>query len=151
MSMRISSIVALSLALTACENRPDNAVLAEAEQRAAEQAGDDGRIECAIDGATDFRRDCYTERLSGEGTATMIIRHADGGFRRFNVLTDGRGLEAADGFDQARISIVEDGRILVSVGPDQYLLPARIKGGAKAEATAGSTPPDTEDPAQAGN
>jgi len=151
MSMRISSIVALSLALTACENRPDNAVLAEAEERAAEQAGDDGRIECAIDGASDFTRDCYTERLSGEGGTTMIIRHPDGGFRRFNVLTDGRGMEAADGFDQARISIVEDGRILVSVGPDQYLLPARIKGGAKAEATAGSTPPDTEDPAQAGN
>lgn len=151
MSMRIFSIVGLSLALTACENRPDNAVLAEAEERAAEQAADDGRIECAIDGASDFARDCYTERLSGEGGTTMIIRHPDGGFRRFNVLTDGRGMEAADGFDQARISIVEDGRILVSVGPDQYLLPARIKGGAKSEATAGSTPPDTEDPAQAGN
>ena len=31
MSMRIFSIVGFSLALTACENRPDNAVLAEAE------------------------------------------------------------------------------------------------------------------------
>tara|TARA_R110000850_G_scaffold272061_1_gene406880 strand:- start:1105 stop:1536 length:432 start_codon:yes stop_codon:yes gene_type:complete len=142
MSTRISSILALSLALTACENRPDNKVLAEAEERAASRAGDDGKIECAIDGASEFTRDCYTERLVGENGVTMIIRHPDGGFRRFNILTDGHGLEAADGFDKARVSIVEDGKILVSVGPDQYLLPAQFKTGAKSAAD--------DDPAQAG-
>jgi|TARA_R100001244_G_scaffold96522_7_gene72333 hypothetical protein len=150
MSTRIFNIVVLALALTACENRPDNGILAEAEQRAASRAGDDGRIECAINGASGFSRDCYTERLSGENGVTMIIRHPDGGFRRFNVLTDGRGLEAADGFDKANISIAEDGRILVSVGPDQYLLPARIKA-EEETATAGSTSTTSEDPAQAGN
>lgn len=140
MSMRISSVVALTVLLTACDNRPDNGVLAEAEQRATDQAGDDGKIECAINGDSDFTPGCFTERLSGEGGVTMIIRHPDGGFRRFNVLTDGRGLEAADGFDKANISIVEDGRILVSVGPDRYLLPAQIKSAAA-----------SEDPAPAGN
>ena len=148
MSMQISRLVVLPLLLTACENRPDNAVLADAEERAASQAGDDGKIECAINGAADFSRDCYTERLSGESGVTMIIRHPDGGFRRFNVLTDGRGLEAADGFDKATIAIVEDGKILVGVGSDQYLLPAQIKADAKAAATAPAT---NEDPAQAGN
>ncbi|MEH6791317.1 hypothetical protein [Parasphingorhabdus sp.] len=147
MSMRIFNIVALTLALTACENRPDNAVLAEAEERAAEKAGDDGKIECAIDGASDFGRDCLTERLSGEGGVTMIIRHPDGGFRRFNVLTDGRGLEAADGFDQANIALVEDGKILVTVGPDRYLLPAQVKSAPK---SAGAAAAD-DDPAQSGN
>lgn len=150
MSTRIFNILVLSLALTACENRPDNRILAEAEQRAAEHAGDDGKIECAIDGASDFSRDCYTERLVGENGVTMIIRHPEGGFRRFNVLTDGHGLEAADGFDQARISIVEDGRILVTVGPDQYLLPAQIKAAAKSAATATASSTNSEDPAQAG-
>lgn len=150
MSTRIFNVLVLSLALTACENRPDNRILAEAEQRAAEHAGDDGKIECAIDGASDFSRDCYTERLVGENGVTMIIRHPDGGFRRFNVLTDGHGLEAADGFDQARISIVEDGRILVTVGPDQYLLPAQIKAAAKSAATATTSSTNSEDPAQAG-
>ena len=150
MSTRIFNVLVLSLALTACENRPDNRILAEAEQRAAEHAGDDGKIECAIDGASDFSRDCYTERLVGENGVTMIIRHPDGGFRRFNVLTDGHGLEAADGFDQARISIVEDGRILVTVGPDQYLLPAQIKAAAKSAATATASSTNSEDPAQAG-
>ncbi|ASK87619.1 lipoprotein [Sphingorhabdus sp. SMR4y] len=147
MSMRIYSAVALILLLTACENRPDNAVLAEAEQRAAAQAGDDGKISCAIDGASDFTRDCLVERLSGENGVTMIIRHPDGGFRRFNVLTDGHGLEAADGFDKARISIVEDGKIQVSVGPDKYLLPAQIKPDAGAQGSSASQ----EDPATAGN
>ncbi len=151
MSMRISNIVGLTLLLTACENRPDNAVLADAEQRAADQAGNDGKIECAIDGASDFSRDCFTERLSGEGGVTMIIRHPDGGFRRFNVLTDGHGLEAADGFDKAQISIIEDGKILVSVGPDKYLLPAQIKSAAKSEALPANAPETSRDPAQAGN
>tara|TARA_R110002049_G_scaffold31671_1_gene106815 strand:- start:22 stop:435 length:414 start_codon:yes stop_codon:yes gene_type:complete len=137
----------LTLLLTACENRPDNAVLAEAEQRAAAEAVDDGRIECAIDGESNFTRDCYTERLSGEGGVTMIIRHPDGGFRRFNILTDGHGLEAADGFDKASVSIVEDGKILVSVGPDRYLLPAQIKSNAKTATESGQP----EEPAQAGN
>ncbi len=151
MSMRISSILALTLLLTACENRPDNAVLAEAEQRATDQAGDDGKIECAIDGDSDFTRGCFTERLSGEGGVTMIIRHPDGGFRRFNVLTDGHGLEAADGFDKAKISIVEDGKILVSVGPDKYLLPAQIKSAAKPQASVAIPPATSKDPARAGN
>jgi hypothetical protein len=77
----------------------------------------------------------------------MIIRQPDGGFRRFNIVTDGHGLEAADGFDKAKISIVEDGKILVSVGPDKYLLPAQIKAGANASAA----PAVQKDPAQAGN
>ena len=151
MSMRISNIVGLTLLLTACENRPDNGILADAEQRAADQAGDDGKIECAIDGASDYTRDCFTERLSGEGGVTMIIRHPDGGFRRFNVLTDGHGLEAADGFDKAQISIVEDGKILVSVGPDKYLLPAQIKSTAESEALPENGTETSKDPAQAGN
>jgi len=150
MSTRIFNILALSLALAACENRPDNRILADAEQRAASRAGDDGKIECAINGTSDFVRDCYTERLVGENGVTMIIRHPDGGFRRFNVLTDGRGLEAADGFDKARVSLAEDGRILVGVGPDQYLLPAQIKAGSGSAATAEGASPPSEDPAQAG-
>tara|TARA_R110000772_G_scaffold15072_16_gene43234 strand:- start:22555 stop:23004 length:450 start_codon:yes stop_codon:yes gene_type:complete len=149
--MRISSVVALILLLAACDNKPDNSVLAEAEQRAGNQAGNDGKIECAIDGDSNFTRGCFTERLSGEGGVTLIIRHPDGGFRRFNVLTDGHGLEAADGFDKAKISIVEDGKILVVVGPDKYLLPAQIKAGSGSETSAETMPAADEQPAQAGN
>ncbi len=148
MSTRISSLCALTLLLAACDNRPDNEVLADAEARAEQGLADDGKIECAVNGETDFRRGCETERLSGEAGVTLIIRHPDGGFRRFNVLTDGRGLEAADGFEQAQIEIVEDGKIRVSVGADQYLLPAQVKSDTPQEMATETT---EEEPVEAGN
>ncbi len=126
MFMRIFSTCATLLLVTAC-GMPDNGVLAEAEESAASQAADDGRIECAINGDSNFSNGCRSERLSGENGVTLIVRHPDGGFRRFNVLTDGRGLEAADGSEQAKIEIVEDDKILVSVGSDKYLMSARMK------------------------
>ncbi|MEH6756733.1 MAG: hypothetical protein V7676_04390 [Parasphingorhabdus sp.] len=126
MSMRIFSICAALLLVTAC-GKPDNDVLAEAEDAASAQAAEDGRIECATNGESKFSMGCRTERLSGENGVTLIIRHSDGGFRRFNILTDGRGLEAADGSETAKIEIVDDGKILVSVGSDKYRMPARMK------------------------
>ncbi|WP_461455949.1 hypothetical protein [Parasphingorhabdus sp.] len=146
MSMRIYSGFAVILLVTAC-GKPDNGRLAEAEDSAAAQAADDGRIECAINGDSDFSSGCQTERLSGENGVTLIVRHPDGGFRRFNVLTDGRGLEAADGSEKARIEIVEDDKILVSVGSDKYLMSARMKTSDTADAAN-----QAEEPApQAGN
>lgn len=146
MSMRIFSACSALLLVTAC-GMPDNGVLAEAEESAAAQAADDGRIECAINGDSDFSNGCRTERLSGENGVTMVVRHPDGGFRRFNVLTDGRGLEAADGSEKAKIEIVEDGKILISVGSDKYLMSARMKTSDTAEITNGADEPAP----QAGN
>lgn len=142
MSMRIFSSCSALLLVSAC-GMPDNGVLAEAEESAASQAADDGRIECAINGDSNFTRGCLTERLSGENGVTMVVRHPDGGFRRFKVLTDGRGLEAADGAEKATIEIVEDDKILVSVGSDKYLMSARMKTADAAEAAdgAGETAP----------
>lgn len=146
MSMRIFSACAALLLVSAC-GIPDNGVLAEAEEEAAAQAANDGRIECAINGDSDFTSGCQTERLSGENGVTMVVRHPDGGFRRFNILTDGRGLEAADGAEKAKIEIVEGDKILVSVGADKYILPARMKTAETAEGESGA-----EEPApQAGN
>jgi hypothetical protein len=59
----------------------------------------------------------------------LVIRHPDGGFRRFDILTDGRGLAPADGFDETTIKILEGGMIEVKSGDDAYRLPAAIKGG----------------------
>jgi hypothetical protein len=135
MSMRIFSSLAALLLVTACSSEPDNEVLAEAEERAAANSSDDGRIECAVNGDSNFTRGCQTERLSGEGGTTLIIRHPDGGFRRFNVLTDGRGLEAADGSEKAKIEIVEAGKIRISVGSDIYIMPAKVKSDSPSEAS----------------
>ena len=55
----------------------------------------------------------------------LVVRHPDGGFRRFEVMRDGTGLAAADGAERAVVSLHEQG-IEVAVGTDRYRFPARI-------------------------
>ena len=52
------------------------------------------------------------------------MRHADGGFRRFEQLADGAGLAVYDGADAAEQDLV-DGTLEVRVGGDRYRFPAR--------------------------
>lgn len=56
----------------------------------------------------------------------LTIRHPDGGFRRFRIVKDGRGLIAADGAEPARVTIAQGNRIDVQAGSDRYFLPATI-------------------------
>jgi hypothetical protein len=56
----------------------------------------------------------------------LTLRHPDGSFRRFNVLTNGRGLASADGAERARIVLLGDRRIEVTVGEDRYRLPVTL-------------------------
>ena len=102
--------------------------LKNAENSADEQAALDGKIECALAGSDAFRRTCTTEQIAGTEGTILVIRHADGGFRRFDILTDGRGLAPADGFDETKIRLLNDDLIEVSSGDDKYRLPAQIKG-----------------------
>ena len=127
MFTRTSSLAALAAVatLTACG---EGNSLADAERGAAGDAAAAGRIECALAGGADFQRVCTTETLAGERGRMLVIRHPDGGFRRFDILTDGRGLAPADGFDETRIKILEGGMIEVKSGDDAYRLPAAIKG-----------------------
>jgi hypothetical protein len=87
----------------------------------------DSLVECALAGASAFARDCAVEQVREEGGLVLVVRHPDGGFRRFEVLTDGHGLAAADGADPARIAVHGEG-IEVAVGPDRYRFPATIAG-----------------------
>jgi hypothetical protein len=99
-----------------------------AEKDSDEAAARDGKVECALAGAATFERSCTTEQIAGSDGTILVIRHPDGGFRRFDILTDGRGLAPADGFDETTISLLSDGMIEVSSGDDKYRLPAQIKG-----------------------
>jgi hypothetical protein len=85
---------------------------------------DDGKADCMTGGAQQWERDCLVER-NGD---MLTIRHPDGGFRRFRVLADGRGLEAADGAESARLSIAGERQVEVAAGDDRYRLPAQIAG-----------------------
>lgn len=111
----------LALILAGCDGKapaPANGQAGSAEQASA----DDGKADCAIGADAEWAHDCTVERVG----KILTIRHPDGGFRRFRVLDDGRGLETADGAEQAKLQIVETGRIEMRVGGDRYRLPVQI-------------------------
>jgi hypothetical protein len=124
---RFALTLTLALALAACGGNSAED-LKNAEKDADEAAALEGKVECALAGSVTFERTCTTEQIAGSEGKTLVIRHPDGGFRRFDILTDGRGLAPADGFDETRISLLSDGIIEVSSGDDKYRLPAQIKG-----------------------
>ena len=134
--MRISKAILFlfaAVSLAAC-GKNDGDALDDAGVVVAQEAAFDGRVECALAGSATFKRICTAERTAAANGDILFIRHADGGFRRFRILTDGRGLAPADGFDETKISLMENGMIEVSSGDDRYRLPAQIKSDA-AEAT----------------
>jgi hypothetical protein len=103
-------------------------MLAACSQAAEAPRPDAGNaIECALSGATAFTPDCWAERAGTAALPALIVRHPDGGFRRFDVSGDDRGLAAADGADDVRVSRMNGG-LEVSVGGDRYRFPASILG-----------------------
>lgn len=93
------------------------------------RAADAGRIECAAANENTLRRDCTVERSKDEtGTLILTVSHPDGAFRRLRVVDDGRGVIAADGAEEARVSLLGGGGIEVGIAGERYRLPATIKG-----------------------
>lgn len=82
-------------------------------------------IECALAGAGSFARDCAVERSKEAGSEVLTVRHPDGGFRRFALTGDGRGLVSADGADRALVS-PQASSIEVVVGTDRYRFPSSM-------------------------
>ncbi|MGL5838764.1 MAG: hypothetical protein ACRCY3_09725 [Sphingorhabdus sp.] len=119
-------LLAALTALAGCDS--GKKTLADAEREAAGDAAEAGKVDCALAGSSKFERVCTTETLSASSGNMLVIRHPDGGFRRFDILTDGRGLTPADGFDETAIKILNDGMIELRSGDDSYRLPAAIKG-----------------------
>jgi hypothetical protein len=96
------------------------------EAEAAASPGED-KIECAVDGALRFERVCTVERTTGAEGLVLTVRHPSGGFRRLLVTKDGRGVVAADGAEDAAVTILDAGHIEVALGPDRYKLPATVR------------------------
>ena len=117
---------AVLLLLASCEdpNEATRQALAAADNEAAEN----GRVECAAPGASAFARVCTIERVQGPEGTTLVIHHPDGGFRRLLVTRDGRGVVAADGAEQAIVSLQSEDRIEVELAGYRYRLPATVKG-----------------------
>ena len=121
--MRISEGIAgaglICLALAGCDSGAGRGPTS-----ADGKAGVEGMADCAIGAQAGWTRNCAIERAGD----FITFRHADGGFRRFKILTDGRGLESADGAEPADVAIIGKGAIEVSAGEDRYRLPAIIAG-----------------------
>jgi hypothetical protein len=105
--------------LSGCGERDSTA------QAAAEP--DDNRIECRIANSPQFDRFCTIEYGESDAGGTLVVRKPDGGFRRLLVARDGRGVVAADGAEQAEVTIIDDDRIEVTIGGDTFRLPATVR------------------------
>ena len=83
-------------------------------------------VACALGEAAQFTDNCAVERSTQDGKAVLVVRHPDGGFRRFVVEPDGRGVSLADGADVPKVAV--SGNVLdVSVGGDRYRFPFTVK------------------------
>lgn len=120
--MRTLFSVAALLGLVACGD-PGSAT-EEALDATGEAAE---RIPCAVEGESSFEPVCIVERMSGGEGPVLTIRHPSGGFRRFLVTSDGRGVVTADGAAAAVVSVIGGDRIEVAVDGDRYRLPATVK------------------------
>jgi hypothetical protein len=116
---RLFLLLPLAL-LVSCSSR--SAV--ESNGAAAPSPGEpDNRIECRPAFDTAFTHSCTVETAD----RIITIRKADGGFRRLRMTDDGTGVAAADGAEQAHVSLLPDRRIEVEIGGDRFRLPARIQ------------------------
>ena len=118
MRLRVAFSLAFLAPLAACSSgEPDPDRPAEGDER----------IACAVAGRADFANVCAVDRVQQDGRLNLVVRHPDGGFRRFEVMTDGSGLAAVDGADKAQ-STLEGSILTVSVGEDRYRFPVTPKG-----------------------
>lgn len=86
----------------------------------------DGRLFCAVDGAADMTQSCLLERVDSPEGEILVVHHPEGGFRRFRIVRDGRGVVPADGAEPSKLFIAAEDRIDVLVGGDRYRFPATI-------------------------
>jgi hypothetical protein len=125
--LRRSGLVLALAALAGCSSAEESeAAPVEADEVAEAPEGAE-LIECAIGGGQWFLRECTVEQAQLDGARILTVRHPDGGFRRFELVSDGRGLAVADGAVEAVTEIHEGNRLDVSVGNDRYRFPATIR------------------------
>lgn len=113
-------IVFLTACLAGCSPGQPEKANATAEQAASLE---DNRIPCALGGAKDFAPDCTREVTKGPDGETWIVRHADGGFRRFVLIDNGARIATADGADEVQAERV-GADLEVRVAGERYRFPA---------------------------
>ncbi|MCW1431329.1 hypothetical protein [Novosphingobium sp. JCM 18896] len=97
--------------LSACSSRVDDGARGEDSAE---------KLPCALRGAEGFAANCTIERNGGK----FVIRHPDGGFRRFEA--NGDKVSTADGALPVQVTPMIEGGFELKVAGDRYrtLLPA---------------------------
>ena len=125
--MRTSSALILPLLLGGCgQATPDGNVSAKIAAGARAEAADAGGILCALAGSDTFQRQCTLDRTETAEGVVLTVREPDGGFHRLRVVSDGRGVVAADGAEEAKVAVLGTDGIEVSIGGARYRLPAHV-------------------------
>ena len=132
MSMRTSETLLALLLLGACSRETSDAPNGQASnaqkpKQAVAGVPADNRIQCRTAGQSEMQLACTAEQKG----QLLTLRNPDGGFRRFQLVPDGRGLVSADGAAQAQVRILSPREIEVSVDGNVYRLPARMVSGAE--------------------
>ncbi len=130
--LRFRFLTLVPMALAACDGTtpiaaPTGASL-PAQPVASDAVDETNRIACAIAPSTAFARTCIIESANNATGRLLTIRHPDGGFRRFRITTDGRGVITADGAEPAAVAVTGNNEIEVTIGGDRYRLPATVRG-----------------------
>jgi hypothetical protein len=127
MSMRTSSGVLFALVLAGCGGKVADHGAKSRPGAAGAPAGEaEERIACAR-GDEAFAPNCTIERARTPAGLFLTLRRLDGGFRRLQVLQDGRGVVAADGAEPAIVTPIGPESIEVSLGDMRYRLPAIVR------------------------
>lgn len=108
-------IIGLALLLGACSKQPG--------VPAGDMAAGEDRVRCALSGASQAKPDCTREVAQGPDGEVWVIRHPDGGFRRFVLIDKGTRIATADGAAEVRAERV-GAQLDVRVADERYLFPA---------------------------
>lgn len=84
---------------------------------------EDNHVPCALAGAQDFTPTCTREKSRVDGAEVWLIRHPDGGFRRFEIVDNGKRIATADGAWEVQAGRV-GAELEVRVANDRYRFPA---------------------------
>jgi glucose/arabinose dehydrogenase len=117
----IRAAALLLLALAACGDAGSQPASKDTAAAAAEDAAK--TIPCALGTAAEFKPVCNVEETTADKQLYWIVRHPDGGFRRFQMIDNGTRIATADGADEVAMTR-DGGEFIVSVGADRYRFPA---------------------------
>ena len=87
-------------------------------------------VPCALAGEKELTPKCAVETVQQGERRLLVVRHPDGGFRRFAVSADGRDLAVVDGADQAALQLAGNA-IEVRVDADLYRFALPLGGNAR--------------------